>query len=120
MVAERHGSDASHRFRYGGAMAHVRVWKFLPPAGREAEFERDYSSRGAWARLFDRAPGFRGTTLFRPPALGGWWLTIDRWESAADFEAFQRDFGDEYHELDEQLEPVAGEEVFIGSFEDPD
>ena len=101
-------------------MAHLRVWKFKPPSGREAEFERAYSSRGAWARLFDRAPGFQGTRLLPPSQPGGWWLTIDRWETAADFEAFQRDFGDEYHELDAELEGVAGEEVFVGSFEDAD
>ena len=99
-------------------MAHLRVWKFKPPSGREAEFERGYSGSGAWARLFDRAPGFRGTRLFPPAQAGGWWLTIDHWESSADFEAFQRDFGDEYHELDAELEDVAGEEVFVGAFED--
>jgi hypothetical protein len=54
----------------------------------------------------------------RPSGADGWWLTVDRWEKEADFEAFQRDFGDAYRALDAELEGVAGEEVFVGAFEE--
>jgi heme-degrading monooxygenase HmoA len=101
-------------------MTHVRVWKFLPPAGREQEFARAYSSDGPWAELFGRGRGYRGTVLLRPEQAGGWWLTVDRWDSAVDFEAFTHDFGDEYRALDEQLRGVAGEEEFVGAFEERD
>ena len=101
-------------------MAHVRIWKFRPPPGREGEFERSYGAGGDWARLFARAPGFIGTALLRPGDADGWWLTIDRWASAADFEAFQREHGDDYRALDAELEGVAGEEIFVGAFEDLD
>lgn len=101
-------------------MSHVRVWKFLPPAGREQEFSQAYSSDGPWAALFGRAKGYRGTILLRPETPGGWWLTMDRWDNARDFEAFQRDFGDSYRALDAQLEGVAGEEEFVGAFEGGD
>ena len=99
-------------------MAHVRVWKFRPPPEREREFAEAYSSDGQWAHLFARANGFIGTNLLRPTESGGWWLTIDRWQSAAAFEAFGHDFGDAYRELDTELEGVAGEEEFVGAFED--
>jgi len=99
-------------------MTHARVWKFRPPAGREAEFESAYSGDGGWAQLFGRASGYRGTSLLRPADADGWWLTIDRWENEADFQGFQRDFGDEYRALDAQLEGVAGEELFVGAFEE--
>ena len=99
-------------------MTHARVWKFRPPAGREAEFVRAYSGDGAWARLFARASGYCGTSLLRPSDASGWWLTIDRWQTGADFEAFQRDIGDAYRALDAELEGVAGEEVFVGAFEE--
>jgi len=101
-------------------VTHVRVWKFRPLQGREQEFERAYSGEGAWAALFGRSTVFRGTALFRPESAGGWWLTLDRWESAADFEAFQRDFGGDYRELDAELEGVAGEEELVGAFEEDD
>ncbi len=99
-------------------MTHARVWKFRPPPGSEEDFQRAYSGTGNWARLFEQAPGYRGTMLLRPSNSGGWWLTIDRWESEADFEAFQKDFGLQYRGLDEELEGVAGEEVFVGAFEE--
>ena len=98
-------------------MTHVRVWKFRPPEGREAEFGATYSGAGLWADLFARARGYRGSKLLRPLEPGGWWLTIDRWASAADFEAFGQAHGDEYRALDAELEGVAGEEEFVGAFE---
>jgi heme-degrading monooxygenase HmoA len=99
-------------------MTHHRVWKFRPPEGREAEFERAYSGVGDWAQLFRNAPGFQGTTLLRPTAQGGWWLTIDRWDAADNFEAFTEVFGEQYRALDAALEGVAGDEEFVGAFED--
>jgi len=66
----------------------------------------------------EQAPGYRGTELLRPVEAGGWWLTIDRWDTVAHFEAFQNDFGVQYRGLDEELEGVAGEEVFMGAFEE--
>ena len=99
-------------------MTHVRVWKFRPPEGREEEFETAYSGSGHWARLFEQAAGYGGTVLLRPAERGDWWLTLDRWNSEADFDAFQRDFGIQYRDLDEELEGVAGEEMFVGAFEE--
>jgi heme-degrading monooxygenase HmoA len=101
-------------------MTHVRIWKFRPPEGREREFARAYRGDGRWAELFGKARGYRGSTLLGPVEPGGWWLTIDRWASAADFEAFGHDLGDDYRALDEELEGVAGEEEFVGAFEERD
>jgi hypothetical protein len=99
-------------------MTHVRVWKFRPPQGREQEFALAYGPDGVWAALFGKAKGYLGTILYRPGHTDAWWLTVDRWNSAADFEAFGHDFGEEYCALDAQLEGVAGEEEFVGAFEE--
>lgn len=101
-------------------MTHVRAWKFLPPAGGAEAFARAYREDGRWAELFRRAEGYIGTQLFRPDRDGGWWLTLDRWESASAFAAFSRDFAAEYRALDAELEGIAGEEHFVGAFEEPD
>ena len=100
-------------------MSHVRVWKFRPTEGRVQEFARAYSSGGDWAQLFRNAPGFQGTTLMSPAAPDEWWLTLDRWESSAKFDAFVQLFGDQYRALDAKLEDISGEEIFVGAFEDP-
>jgi hypothetical protein len=99
-------------------VTHLRIWKFRPPADRVEEFALAYGADGVWAALFGRATGYLGTTLYRPDERGGWWMTIDRWNSAGDFEAFGRDFGEDYRGLDTELEGVAGEEEFIGAFEE--
>lgn len=99
-------------------MTHARVWRFRPPSGREQEFEQAYSGTGHWAKLFEQAPGYRGTVLLRPSRLDDWWLTIDRWESEEHFKAFERDFGVQYRGLDKELEGVAGDEDFVGAFEE--
>ena len=72
---------------------------------------------GAWAALFAKATGYLGTSLLKPAEPGDWWLTIDRWDSSADFEAFTREFGTEYRTLDAELEGIAGDEEFVGAFE---
>lgn len=97
---------------------HVRIWKFRPPSGREAEFAAVYGPDGPWVRLFSQAAGYRGTSLLRPADTSGWWLTLDRWESPDAFERFQTELRDEYHALDVKLEGLAGEEVFVGAFDD--
>ena len=99
-------------------MTHVRVWKFRPRQGRQSEFATAYASDGVWSKLFSKACGYRGTVLLSPGEVDGWWLTIDRWDSAAHFEAFQNEFGEQYRTLDISLEGVAGNEEFVGVFED--
>ena len=99
-------------------MAHLRVWRFRPPPGGEQAFADAYAGNGPWSGLFAKAAGYRGSTLLAPFEPGDWWLTIDRWNSAADFEAFGHDFGEEYRKLDAELEGVAGEEEFVGAFEE--
>lgn len=99
-------------------VSHLRVWKFRPPLGRDQEFAKAYGPNGPWSALFRKARGYRGTSLSRPMDPNGWWLTVDRWDSVEDFEAFQRDFGEEYRALDAELEGVAGDEEFVGAFEE--
>ena len=41
------------------------VWEFLVPEGTARAFEELYSARGAWARLFAKAPGYERTVLLK-------------------------------------------------------
>ena len=99
-------------------MTHVRVWRFQPAPGREAEFAAAYSGDGVWAELFRQAEGFVGTSLLSPVEPGGPWLTLDRWQSQAAFERFQDDFGEAYRHLDAQLDSLSTDELFIGAFDE--
>lgn len=80
----------------------VIVWAYQVPEEHRAAFERAYGPDGAWARLFARDPGFRGTELIRGEAAGEY-QTIDRWASSAAFERFTAGARDEYDRLDADL-----------------
>ena len=72
--------------REGLRVTHLRLWKFDVPAETEERFVAAYKSDGDWARLFESAPGFVRTELWR--GADGSYLTADHWESLADFERF--------------------------------
>ena len=96
-------------------MTHLRLWTFEVPAEAEERFVAAYKSDGDWARLFETAPGFIRTELWR--SADGVYLTADYWRSAADFDWFQANLGDRYREMDRELEGVAGVETFVGAFD---
>lgn len=96
-------------------MTHLRLWQFEVPAEREAKFVAAYKSDGDWARLFETAPGFIRTELWRDG--DGIYLTADHWRSFQDFERFQADRGDAYRQLDAELEGLALAESFLGAFD---
>ena len=93
------------------------VWEFrVRPAATEA-FEAAYAPDGEWARLFRRDAGYLGTELLRDRAEPGRYLTVDRWRSAAAWEAFRDRHGADYAALDERCEPLTLAERHLGSFE---
>ena len=99
-------------------MPHHRVWLFVPPPDRHEEFRKAYGADGDWARLFASSEAFLGTRLLRACEPAGWWMTIDSWASEAAFDQFHARHGPAYRRLDSALEGVAGEERFVGAFDD--
>ncbi|MGQ0532918.1 MAG: antibiotic biosynthesis monooxygenase family protein [Caulobacteraceae bacterium] len=94
-------------------MSHAIFWTYEVAPEHEAAFIDAYNAHGAWAQLFARAPGFIGVELYRD---GGRFLTIDRWQSAAAFEAFQAAFAAEYRALDTKCEALTQSETRLGAF----
>ena len=70
------------------------VWRYEVRDEARAAFEATYAPTGAWARLFARGDGYRGTELFRSE--DGSYLTLDIWRSRADFDAFLAANGDDH------------------------
>lgn len=97
-------------------MALVVLWRF-EAAGRVADFERCYGSGGDWARLFSHSPHYLGTELLTDAQRAGSYVTIDRWTSAAAFEAFKREWKAEYDALDRACESLTASETPLGAFE---
>jgi heme-degrading monooxygenase HmoA len=86
------------------------IWEFQPAPEREREFESFYGSTGPWVDLFRRDPGFLGTELIRPREPGGWYQTIDCWDSRASYERFRQQWASEYEALDQACAALTLEE----------
>ena len=94
------------------------LWDFRVDAGRREEFVRVYGPQGEWAALFGRAKGYLGTLLLHDAADPQRFVTVDRWQSEADFRNFKAAFAHEYAALDARCEPLTLAETELGSFEE--
>ena len=91
----------------------VRVWRFRAAPGQEQRFERVYGSDGAWSKLFALAAGYLGTELRRTDDDRAEYVTIDRWESRAAWQAFRRDHAAAYDALDHECEHLTVSEELV-------
>jgi heme-degrading monooxygenase HmoA len=90
------------------------LWEFRVAAGQREEFVRVYGPEGDWAALFRRAGGYLGTLLLHDGADAERFVTVDRWQSEADFRAFKATFARQYAALDARCDA----ETSLGSFEE--
>jgi heme-degrading monooxygenase HmoA len=91
------------------------VWRYEVLEDARPAFEATYAPDGAWAQLFARADGFKGTELFRSE--DGSYLTLDVWRSRDDFDAFMAAHGADYESLDRGTEGWTRSEHQIGEYE---
>jgi heme-degrading monooxygenase HmoA len=96
----------------------VVVWQFEISEEKIADFEAAYGPGGEWARLFRASPKYLGTELLRDAYIPGSYLTIDRWESEADFRAFRKEHDVEYEALDRACDSLTSRESRIGAYTD--
>ena len=94
---------------------HALIWRYEVKEEARAAFEATYGPTGAWAQLFARAEGFRGTELFR--ADDGSYLSLDVWARRADFDAFMAEHGEDYAALDRGTESWTLSEHRLGDYE---
>lgn len=94
----------------------VIIWRYEVAELNRDRFEAVYGSDGAWADLFKKAEGYLGTELLRSDTTSGEYMTIDRWQSRNDFEAFKRRFDAAYRALDADCESLTESETYVGNF----
>jgi heme-degrading monooxygenase HmoA len=94
------------------------IWEFIARADRLEEFERHYASSGAWAELFRKGAGYRGTQLLRDADNPRRYLSIDSWETAGNQRVWRERFAAQYEELDRACEAFTESERNIGIFEE--
>ncbi len=93
------------------------VWSYDVKPAQVKAFERAYGPDGDWDRLFQRAPGYGGTELRRETDRAAHYVTIDRWDSRADYQRFKDTFRKEYEVLDARCGALTDFEKRLGDFE---
>jgi quinol monooxygenase YgiN len=96
---------------------YIIFWEYQVRSEKQSEFEKIYSSDGAWAELFNRDTSYLGTELLRDEARPWRFLTIDRWTSKEEYEAFLSRWKKEYETLDAQCEGLTENESLIGKWD---
>jgi len=92
------------------------VWEYRVRPTFVAEFERAYGAEGEWVALFRRADGYLRTELHRDVDDPLRFITVDHWTSRSAHAAFQREFREDYAQLDDRCEAFTLEEWLIGDF----
>ena len=93
------------------------VWEYEVALGDRAAFIQAYGPDGAWDRLFRQGEGYLGLELLEGE--NGRFVTLDRWRSEADFEAFMTACGQQYRSLDRQLANLSLGQRRLGAFVSP-
>jgi hypothetical protein len=96
---------------------YVVIWEYQVRAESLTAFEELYSATGAWAILFQKSRSYLGTELLCDPGPPRRYLTIDRWVSQQDYEAFLGEWRPEYETLDARCEALTDRETLIGKCE---
>lgn len=94
----------------------IYLWVYRVSPERLDEFNELYGPKGSWAALFRRAPGYLDTQLLRDRNESSRFITIDHWESEADFTNFRDSFAVEFERLDHLGEQLTVEETALGGF----
>jgi len=93
---------------------HIIIWEFHVKAEKRSEFEKIYSSSGAWTELFKTDAEYIGTEFLQDTDQAIRYLTIDRWKSKEAYKNFYVQHEKEYRTLDAQCEGLTERESLIG------
>ena len=95
------------------------LWEFHIEPAQQAEFERQYGPRGAWAALFRQSAGYIETILLHDKANPLRYITIDRWRNVDAYRSFRAEFFLQYEELDKKFQNLTRYEAWLGEFSEP-
>jgi heme-degrading monooxygenase HmoA len=106
----------SHRSQIERQSAFVIIWEFHVNARKRRAFERAYGPDGDWAKFFREGKGYLGTELIQDTQQPDRYLTMDYWNSRANYETFKKQNRKMYEIIDQKCEALTTKEVEIGKF----
>ena len=93
------------------------LYRYRVHPAQARAFEHAYGPAGPWAQLYRRHPGFRRARLFRDKNDPGVYISVDVWESKADWDGFRGANAQAYARLDRELHLLYLEELLLGYYE---
>jgi len=96
---------------------HIVIWEFQVKPQHVTEFERHYSAKGTWAKLFRQDPSYKETQLLHDAKAPGRYVTVDIWRDESSYRAFKERETAAYKKLDAEFEAFTQSEKLIGAFE---
>jgi heme-degrading monooxygenase HmoA len=94
------------------------VFEYEVEPGKTAAFEAVYGAGGEWARFFAGGEGYLGTELLRgSDGAAARFVLIDRWRSAAAYDAFLDTHAVEYRRRNEDARRLYVRERTVGRFD---
>jgi heme-degrading monooxygenase HmoA len=101
-----------------GGRAGIEVFfRYRVHPAQARAFEHAYGPAGPWVELFSQYPGFRRSRLFRHKNESGVYISVDIWETKADWDHFRVTASEAYARLDRELHMLYLEEHLIGYYE---
>jgi quinol monooxygenase YgiN len=94
------------------------IWRFRVKPKKVEEFQKIYSWKGPWAKLFGKSREYQGTILMQNVSDPLIFVVVDRWALEDSFERFRKQFGPDYERLDELCKSLTDEETLVGMFRD--
>jgi heme-degrading monooxygenase HmoA len=95
----------------------VVLWEFDVKSEYVDRFTLAYAANGEWARLFAKDSKFRETRLLQNVSEPLRFITMDIWESRADYEHFLNEQAHAYRDLDAQCAAWTTAERHVNSFD---
>jgi heme-degrading monooxygenase HmoA len=95
---------------------YVIVWEFRVRQEKEQEFVEKYGPEGAWARFFRGSERYIRTELVHDVVDRSRFLTLDYWQTEADFDDFRKRNLAGYERLDQEFESLTENESRVGAF----
>ena len=83
-------------------------------------FEHAFGPHGPFAALFATHPGYRRTRLFKQRGEDDVYISMDVWESKAQWDAFRAAHASRYAQIERELHLLYLEELLLGFFEGDD
>jgi len=93
---------------------YIIIWEYHVKAEKRSEFEKIYSSSGAWTELFKTDAKYIETEFLHDTDQASRYLTIDRWKSKEAYTNFCVRHEKEYRSLDAQCAELTERESLIG------